>query len=65
MPKIVEAVFENGVIRPLEAVELQEHQRVRVAITPLPGAVAETQGMIPGSPEVVEEVAESGEFLPF
>jgi len=65
MPKIIEAVFENGVIKPLEAVEFKEHQRLRVAITPLPGAVAETQGMIPASPAVAKEVAESDDFLPF
>ena len=64
MAKIIEAVFENGVIKPLEAVELPEHQRVRVAITPLPGAVSETRGMIPATPDLVEEVAESDEFLP-
>lgn len=65
MPKIIEAVFENGVIKPLEAVQLEEHQRLRVIITALPGAVAETRGMIPASAEVVEEVVESDEFLPF
>ncbi len=65
MRKIIEAVFENGVIKPLEAVELEEHQRVRVAITPLPGVVAETRALIPASAEVVKEVAESDEFAPF
>ncbi len=64
MPKIIEAVFENGVIKPLEAVALEEHQRLRVIITPLPGVVAESRGMIPASVEVVQEVAESDEFLP-
>ncbi len=34
MPKIIEAVFENGVIKPLEAGALEEHQRLRVIITP-------------------------------
>lgn len=64
MPKIIEAVFEDGVIKPLEAVELEEHQRLRVIIT-LPGVVTETRGLIPASAEVVEEVAKSDEFLPF
>lgn len=64
MPRIIEAVFEKGVIKPLEAVDLEEHQRLRVSITPLPGIVAETRAMIPASQNVVEEVAESDEFLP-
>ena len=64
MPRVIEAVFEKGVIKPLEAVDLEEHQRLRVVITPLPGAVAETRAMIPASQNVVEEVAESDEFLP-
>lgn len=65
MAKVVEAVFENGVFKPLESVELQEHQRVRVAITLVPGAVNETRGMIQASPADVEEVAESDEYLAF
>lgn len=65
MPRIIDAVFENGVIKPLEAVELKEHQRLRVAITPLPGVVAETRGMIQVASDVVEEVAESHDFIPF
>lgn len=65
MPRIIEAVFENGVIKPLEALDLEEHQRVRVIITSLPGVVAQSRGLIPGTPAIVEEVAESDEFLPF
>lgn len=64
-PTVIDAVFEDGVIKPLEPVNLQEHQRVRVAISPHPGAVAETRGLIPAPPAAVAEVAESDEFLPF
>jgi predicted DNA-binding antitoxin AbrB/MazE fold protein len=64
MPRIIEGIFEKGMIKPLEAVDLEEHQRLRLAITPLPGAVAETRAMIPASEAVVEEVAESDEFSP-
>ena len=65
MAKVIEAIFENGVIRPLQAVELEEHQRVRVVITPLPGVVAETQGMVAAPAELVQEVADHDDFLPF
>lgn len=47
----------------MEAVQLEEHQRLQVIITSLPGAVAESRGIIPASAEVVEEVAEGDEFL--
>jgi predicted DNA-binding antitoxin AbrB/MazE fold protein len=33
MTNHVDAVYENGVLRPLEPLPLQEHQRVRVAIS--------------------------------
>ena len=62
-PTIIDAVFEDGVIKPLEPVNLAEHQRVRVAISPHLGAVAGTRGMIPAPAAAVAEVAESDEFL--
>lgn len=64
MPRIIEAVFENGVLKPLEAVDLEEHQRVRVTIAPVRDAVAGSRGLIPAPAALVEEVAESDEFLP-
>lgn len=32
MRKSVEVIYENGVFRPLEPVELSEHQRMRVTL---------------------------------
>jgi predicted DNA-binding antitoxin AbrB/MazE fold protein len=32
MPQVIKAVFEDGVIKPLEEVKLDEHQQIRVAI---------------------------------
>ncbi|MDA2923344.1 antitoxin family protein [Acidobacteria bacterium AH-259-L09] len=37
MSKSVEAVYENGVLRPLEPIDLPEHQRVTVTIWEAPG----------------------------
>ncbi len=37
MPNHVDAVYENGVLRPLERLPLEEHQRVRVTISSLSG----------------------------
>jgi predicted DNA-binding antitoxin AbrB/MazE fold protein len=33
MKKSVEAIYKNGVLRPLELVDLPEHQRVQVTVT--------------------------------
>jgi len=32
--EVVEAVYENGVLRPLKKLNLPEHARVRIVITP-------------------------------
>ncbi len=40
--KSLEAVYEQGVLRPLEALDLPEHQRVRVTITDVTRATTET-----------------------
>jgi predicted DNA-binding antitoxin AbrB/MazE fold protein len=40
MTRQVEAVYENGMLRPLEPVLLEEHQRVTVLITDGPAAPA-------------------------
>jgi predicted DNA-binding antitoxin AbrB/MazE fold protein len=37
MTNHVEAVYENGVLRPLEPLPLEEHQRVRVTISSISG----------------------------
>ncbi|OGO37526.1 MAG: hypothetical protein A2Z03_09010 [Chloroflexi bacterium RBG_16_56_8] len=35
MPQTVTAIYENGVLTPLEKVKLKKHQKVRLKITPL------------------------------
>jgi predicted DNA-binding antitoxin AbrB/MazE fold protein len=35
MTKSLQAIYENGVLRPLEPLDLPEHQRVDLVITPL------------------------------
>jgi predicted DNA-binding antitoxin AbrB/MazE fold protein len=36
MSKRLEAVYENGVLRPLESLDLREHQRVTVVVSEKP-----------------------------
>lgn len=32
MARVVEAIYENGILKPLETLDLPEHQRVRITI---------------------------------
>lgn len=32
MTKVIEAIYENGVLRPVEALELPEHERVKLTL---------------------------------
>lgn len=41
MTKMFEAVYENGVLRPLESLDLRDHQRVRVMLQPAPAVPGE------------------------
>ena len=60
MRKSVEVIYENGVFRPLEPVELCEHQRMRVPLeeeadlSPL-SRVRHPRGTIPGTPRRQEK----------
>jgi len=64
MPFTVEAIYENGVLRPTQPLPLKEHDQVRVTLhTPweIQTAVERvwaTAGLIAGSdPELIERVA--------
>lgn len=35
MPKVIDAVFENGVFKPLQDVEVREHEKVAIKIVSL------------------------------
>ena len=35
MPKVIDAIFENGVFKPLQRVEVKEHEKVSIKIIPL------------------------------
>jgi predicted DNA-binding antitoxin AbrB/MazE fold protein len=54
----IEAVYENGVLKPKESLPLQEHERVRVTIEPAISLARQTAGMIPwtGDAETLERI---------
>lgn len=60
----VEAVYENGVLKPKSPLPLREKETVRVSIeSPITWA-ERTAGMIPwtGDPELLRRIAEDDEF---
>jgi predicted DNA-binding antitoxin AbrB/MazE fold protein len=59
---IVHAIYENGQLRPLEPLPLQEQENVLLQVI-RQSAVQETAGILQGlSPEVTREVAAGDEF---
>ncbi|MDW7990497.1 MAG: antitoxin family protein [Archaeoglobaceae archaeon] len=61
MPKIIEAIYENGVFKPLERVELKEGEKVKISIF---GVVRKTKGILKGSKmeKIIEEIEIEGSF---
>ncbi len=54
----IDAVYENGVLKPVRALHLQEHQRVRITVEDPLDWVSRTRGIIPCSdPALVQWAA--------
>ena len=65
----IEATYEDGVLKPAQALPLKEHEKVRVTIEPELSVAESTYGMIgwKGSHEAMEQLlaeAEEAEELP-
>lgn len=63
MHKTIDAVYEDGVIKPLVKLALQESQKIKVTIDTTESIVASTKAMIKADPDVVRQVAESDDYL--
>uniref|UniRef100_A0A7J3M209 Antitoxin n=1 Tax=Archaeoglobus fulgidus TaxID=2234 RepID=A0A7J3M209_ARCFL len=46
MPKIIEAIYENGVFKPLEKVDLKPGERAKVMIVAIDDLINEFYGLI-------------------
>jgi predicted DNA-binding antitoxin AbrB/MazE fold protein len=58
----VQAIYEEGILRPVHPLPLQEHECVVLEITRR-GTVQETSGRLQGlPPDVVEAIAEGEEY---
>jgi predicted DNA-binding antitoxin AbrB/MazE fold protein len=49
MPLTVEAVYEDGVLKPAQPLPLKEHEKVTITVHPGPNWVEQTAGLIPCS----------------
>jgi predicted DNA-binding antitoxin AbrB/MazE fold protein len=61
---VVEAVYENGVLKPAHALPLAEHEKVQITINSQPSRVRATAGMFgwKGDAETLERIAMDPEF---
>jgi predicted DNA-binding antitoxin AbrB/MazE fold protein len=66
MTLTVEAIYESGVLKPLQPPPLKDHERVKVAVRSGSNWVSETAGMIKwsGGHDVLRRLAEDVEFDP-
>jgi predicted DNA-binding antitoxin AbrB/MazE fold protein len=62
MSQILEAIYENGVFKPLEKVDLKEHQKIEIFIKEKESVAKKSQGILKGDPKVIEEIALSLEY---
>jgi len=65
MSRNIEAIYEDGVLKPLSPLKLNEHQKVKITVEGEESAVRATSGMFRGlDHDTIEEIALSPEFLP-
>ena len=60
----VEAVYEDGVLKPAEQLPLKEHERVQITVQTGVSNLADSYGIMgwTGDPEVLRRIAEDDEF---
>lgn len=63
MSRAVEAIFEKGVLKPLEKIDLKEHQKVEIVVKPKESAVERTKGMFRAKPDLIKFIAEDNSIL--
>jgi predicted DNA-binding antitoxin AbrB/MazE fold protein len=64
MPITIEATYEGGVLKPLQPLPLQEHEKVKVTVHTGISVAEQTAGLLKwtGDPAVLREIAEGDEF---
>ena len=65
MAIVVEATYENGVLKPVERLPLSEHEKVRVLVESQPSPILQAYGIIgwKGTHEELEQILAEAEEL--
>ena len=60
----IEAIYENGVLKPSQPLPLMEHETVRITIVPQLSWAERTAGLLKwtGDPEILRRIGEGAEF---
>ncbi|MDH4085372.1 MAG: antitoxin family protein [Nitrospira sp.] len=58
MPKVIQAVYENGVFKPVGKVDLPEHQWVEINVTNVTSAVERTKALFRADAGLIKFIAE-------
>ena len=59
MSQTVRAIYEKGIFKPLEKVNLKNHQRIQIVFKPIKSAVSRTKGIFKVDPKMAEQIIES------
>jgi predicted DNA-binding antitoxin AbrB/MazE fold protein len=64
MAIVVDATYENGVLKPDRPLPLKQHEKVRVTVEPTQPWAERTYGLVPwtGDPQTLRRIAEDPEF---
>ena len=65
MSRVINAIYENGVFKPLEEVSFKEHEKVHIVIKEAESIAMSTSGIIPAkNSNAIDTIALEPEFLP-
>ncbi|MGE0643515.1 MAG: antitoxin family protein [Nitrospira sp.] len=65
MAKVIQAVYEDGVFKPVDKIDLPEHQRVEIVLQETASTTRKIQGIVKGlDSRTIDDLALSPEFLP-
>jgi predicted DNA-binding antitoxin AbrB/MazE fold protein len=64
MTLTIEAIYENGVLKPSQPLPFKEHERVTLIVQPTVSLARQTAGMVPwtGDVETLERITRDPEF---
>lgn len=65
MPKVIQAIYENGVFKPVGKVDLREHQQVEIVLSEMSSVTQRTQEIVKGLDDhAINDIALPPDFLP-